>query len=82
MYRYFDISLRLFDKINYSFYSERLSLDLVILFYLNLGELASEVSRKLTCVQLADNHAFVSSQHFAGVLRKRADIVEMRQVAP
>ena len=61
--------------------SEGLSLNFIILLHLDIRELRTEVGCKLTRIEFAHDDAFVLTQHLAGVLRQRTDIVELRQIA-
>ena len=75
------VYLVVFNKINDSFHRKGLSLNLVILLYLQVGELCAEICCELTCIEFTNDNSLILTQHFAGILRQRTDIVEMRQVA-
>ena len=50
---------------------------LVVLGHRALGELGAQIACKLAVVELADHDFLVAAQYVAGVLRQRADVVEM-----
>ena len=81
MYRYLDISLRFFNKVNNAFNSKGLSLNLVVLLDLQVGELCAEICCELTCIEFANDDSLILIQYFIGILRQWTNIIEMRQVA-
>ena len=56
---------------------ERETHDLVVLGHRAFGKLGAEVAGKLTVVKLADDDLLVFLEDVAGVLRQRANIVEV-----
>ena len=77
-YQLFIINLRVAHD---SLYCKRLSLNLVVLLYLQVRELCAQICCELACVEFTYNYSLVLREHFMRVLRQRAYIIELRQIA-
>ena len=71
----------LLNELNNSFNGEGLTHYFVILFKFDIRELCAQIRRELTRIEFAYYNSLVLAQHIARILRQRANIVELRQIA-
>ena len=73
--------MNILHMVHNAFNRKRLPLNLIILLYRQFGELRAQIRCELPGVKFTHNYSLVLTQYFAGILRKRTNIVELREIA-